>query len=564
MRKIFIVIFTFTAIIISPDIHCQNFENITVESGINHAHISSDRLGGGIAIFDLDSDGHQDMYFTGGIDMDKLYRNNGDGTFTDITEEAGLEITESRRTMSVSTGDIDNDGDRDIVVGTSKNYRPFIFRNNGDLTFTDITESAGIADSSINMTITMLDINLDGLLDIYVGNYVRTFNQELVDTVSQEVIGFDLFCYENDLYINNGDLTFTEMAADYGVDHEGCALAAISTDINLDDIPDIYIANDFGEWIIPNIYFENSYPANHFEELSAEKALNTEMYGMGIAAGDYDRDGLLDYYVTNIGANSLLSRQSSADVFDDVAAETGVLNDFEDTTLTVSWGTVFFDYDHDGFEDLFVCNGFIPAASFLDTTEDDPNKLYNNNGDGTFSDVSDQEGMADTRISRGVAVGDIDNDGDLDLVYSNVKQFIQSDGGIEIMKNNPDPANNWLKLQFEGTINNRDGFGVKAYVYAGGIIWVEEIYGGSSHVSQKESIAHFGLGNNSAIDSLVVIWPGGGKQEFTGVETNSFYLIRENDNKAYILGCTDTSAENFHPEAEVNSGCRYSEITGIF
>ena len=426
--------------------------------------------------------------------------------------------------------DFNNDGFKDLFVGTGRGQENLLFLNNGDNTFTDIGQDAGFVKNEWTMGATFGDFNLDGYLDIYVLNYIQ--KERLLVNEKGEINGFGHDCYPNNLYINNGDLTFTEVGDMSNTNNAGCGLAVAVSDLNNDHIPDLYIANDFGEWITPNTCLINNFPEEEFADVSSVTGLDAAIYGMGIAIGDYNRDGYLDYYVSNLGSNVLY--RNEGEVYTNVADASGVLNTYADGRLATSWGTAFFDYDLDGFEDLFVSNGHVPAAGFIGTARNDPNKLYHNRGDGTFEDVSAVEGLDAPEICRGMGMGDLDNDGDLDLVVSVIG--VNGDAGnVLVYENRQENNNRWLKVMLKGVQANDHGYGAKVKVYSNNIVWLHEIDGGSSHASHSSSIAHFGLGQVQKIDSLVVIWPGGKKQKFQSLDTNQTLLVQENSLQYLVL-----------------------------
>ena len=351
----------FTVLLLNLSALGQVFEEVAQSSGIDFLPHVSSFMGGGVAVFDFNNDGLDDIYYTGCLDEDVLFKNLGNDTFEDVTESAGLLITGDKNTTGVVTGDIDNDGDRDVFVttwraviapGYASNY---LFRNNGDETFTEITIEAGLADSVFSLSASFIDINLDGYLDIYVGNYVE--NPSFIEEEGV-IMGFDHDCFEDFFYLNNGDLTFSHMAEDLGINNQGCALAMTATDYDRDGDSDLMIANDFGEFIVPNRLYNNNYPSFSCDDVAPATGANIGLYGMGVAIGDYDEDQDLDYYITNLGANALLKQDDGQ--FQDVALETGTINDFSDSLLHTSWGTFFEDLDNDSYLDLFVTNRTYP------------------------------------------------------------------------------------------------------------------------------------------------------------------------------------------------------------
>lgn len=526
----------------------QGFVNVNVPSNIFFLVDHQGYMGGGGAFFDYDLDGHLDIYIAGGEDRDRLYKNNGNGTFTDMSLMAGLDSTATVYTHGIVTGDIDNDGDRDLYLTTwdmnnvqaySRNY---LYENNGDGTFTDISESAGIhLDSTWSTAATFLDYNLDGYLDIYVVNYVE-YVAFLRDSLTNEINGFDHTCFPNYFYINNGDNTFTEQAVAYGLDDIGCGLAVAATDYDSDGDTDIMVANDFGEWVVPNKLYRNDYPMDGFSDVSAASSADVGIYGMGVAIGDYNEDGHLDYYITNLGSNALLQSQGDG-TFVEFAAAADVLNTSYESLLVTSWGTAFFDYDNNTSLDLGVTNGYVPAAEFIGTTNLDPNKMYNNNGDGTFSDVSESLGLADENVGRGMAIGDYDNDGDVDILVMNLSVFVTDNPLVNLYRNDTGGNNNWSKVYLEGTNSNRDAFGAQVRLFADGRSFIREIGGGSSHASQNESVAHFGLGTIAEIDSIIVQWPGGFTEAICNPPVNQTLNLIEGQGLGF---CMTTGMHNLN------------------
>lgn len=501
----------------------QTFTEIGHELGIDYGFSEWIDIGGGGAFFDYDADGDDDLYITGGRLADHLYRNNGDGTFTEVTSESGIDVASDYYTTGVTTGDIDNDGYREIFVTTfgeagmfTPNLPNLLFRNNGDGTFTEISNTANINGSSRSVGAVFLDHDMDGYLDIYVNNYI------LNSFLGQDANGDPFFfqtCYENYLYHNNGDGTFTEVGAQLGLNDAGCTLASLTTDFDNDLDPDLYSINDFGEFDIPNILFQNDQLNGTFTDVGASTNANVGLYGMGVACSDYNLDGDLDYYITNIGSNVLLDNDGSG-VFQNIAAPAGVENtNTPNGKFTTSWGTAFFDFDNNRYEDLFVANGYIPAADFIATGFLDPNKLFYNNGDGTFTDVSEAEGFDQEERARGLSYSDFDGDGDVDF-FVNVMLGITADPQMRLYRNDLSNEHNWLEITLEGTVCNRDAFGSGVYVYTNGDVLIRELSGGSSHASQHSSRLHFGLGEYNQVDSVQIAWPGGDIETFYDLAIN--------------------------------------------
>ena len=497
-----------------------------VSPALNLTHIcQGEEMGGGGAFLDYNNDGWLDIYVTGEAGPDVLYRNNGNGTFTDVSAAAGITFTDTLNTMGVAAGDIDNDGYPEIFVSTTKGHPSILFKNNGNGTFQNIATTAGITDTSWNYSATFGDYNKDGFLDLYVGNYVETPGF-ILDSM-QNTIGFDHICSSNNFYLNNGNGTFTDIINTLNLSDTACNLATTFTDFDNDNDLDIYNANDFGRWEHPNDLFLNNYPNNTYSDISVSSNMDARMYGMGIAIGDYDQDLDLDYYVTNIGRN-ILMRNNNDGTFTDTATAAGVENTWitPDTFVATGWGTGFLDVDNDSYLDLFVVNGYIQTIEPVWLL--DPDKLYYNNGDGTFSDISDSAGVSNTQMSRGFAFGDYDNDGDNDMLVVPIKDLYLVDTvPILLYQNNLNNSNNWLEVKLQGTVSNRDAIGAHMIIYVGNQHWLHEVMPSGSHGSQNGLVAHFGLGQATTVDSLEIIWPNGGRQTEYNITANQILTIVE-------------------------------------
>lgn len=535
---------TFLSLIIVGSTVAQDFTRIESEAGIDHMHLDEHIMGGGAAFFDYNNDGLLDLYITGGDEMDKLYENIGASVFVDVSLNAGFLITDSVKTTGVCTGDIDNDGDRDIFVATNEDNACLLFENLGDGTFSNISVSAGIIDTTWSTSITMGDYNMDGYLDIFVGNYVELLglpNLPFYDQIDEAI--------PNYLYINNGDNTFELNTTIMGLNSVGATLAVAFTDYDNDNNIDIYVANDFGGAYDPNIMYNNNYPSNSFTDVGETTNTDVSINAMGIAIGDFDEEMNLDYYVSNMSGNKMLANNDE-NIFTELASATNTLcSDF------VSWGNFFFDYNNDTYLDLFVANGGVLMQNQF---REQANTLFEGQSTLIFDESIDFTGQVDSSISRGAIYGDIDNDGDLDIFIANMNVDSSGTVGAFLMRNNTNNDLNWIKIRTEGTTNNFDGFGTKVKMYVDGRSFIREVDGGSSYQSQNSSIVHFGLGESTVIDSMEIIWLGGEMQTLYEVGSNQQIHIKEGNvyNSSAQTICAGDSI-NFNDEWVSMEGTYY-------
>ena len=462
--------------------------------------------GNGVAAADFNNDGWIDIYFVtrapntsnrfiaGGANF--LFKNNGDGTFTDVAEEAGVQGIDGRsvepnlaENYGASWGDFDNDGDVDLYL-TNKGVDE-LYENLGDGTFRNITAQAGM-DSLIRESTSAVwfDYNNDGLLDLYVCAYGR---YGIVPSS------------ENVLYRNNGDGTFTDVTGSAGVGDPGFTYTALIFDANHDGWQDIYCVNDFGA----NRFYLNLGNGT-FREATAEFGLENDGHGMGVTLGDYDNDGLFDIYLTNIADDpdeewNPLFRQVSPGKFVDVSKEAGT------SVAGWGWGVEFFDFDLDGFLDIYAVNGFQGVQGH--------NYLYHNNGDGTFRDISLQSGVGSEAEARGLCVADVNNDGRLDLIVANWREPAH-------LFMNRTAGGHYLKVWLVGVESNRDARGAVVIVEAGGKSYYRP-NDGIEFLGQSKVPIHFGLGEAQTVQKLIVQWPSGRIQEFENLKADQTITIIE-------------------------------------
>ncbi|MFV2071340.1 MAG: CRTAC1 family protein [Thermoanaerobaculales bacterium] len=517
-----------------------HFVDITSDAGIVFTHsIGDDKLsnivestGAGCVFFDYDDDGDLDIYLVNGRYLETvssvrgrhlagklqnvLYRNDGDGTFTDVTDAAG--VGDTRFGMAALAADYDNDGDRDLFVTNFD--RDTLYRNDGDGTFTDVTESAGVGSEYWSVGASFFDYDRDGLLDLFVGGYL-VFDPDYRSYFAAEAFPGPLsYRGQKDvLYRNKGDGTFENVtrAAKLG-STQGRAMGVAACDIDDDGDEDLFVANDGME----NYLYLNRGDGS-FENIALRTGTAFGQNGeatsaMGPEFGDFDGDGLFDLLVPDMGY-SCLYRNTGKGYFEEKSAATGIAAVLGQYT---SWSANFFDYDHDGVLDIFIVNG---DAHHLEPEED---MLFRGEGGKRFVDVSATSGAAFRlkAVSRGSATGDVDNDGDLDLLVLNLN------GPARLYRNDGGNRGNWIMVRTVGTKSNRDGIGARIRLTAGGATQVRDIRSSSGYLSQSDPRAHFGVGAHQKIDRIEVRWPSGRVSILENVKTNQVLTVTEPEAKA--------------------------------
>ena len=520
------------------EVRAQVFGLFQDSAQIQHTFKQVNFNGGGVAFVDIDNDHDDDIYLVGGSEMDRIFINNGQGIFDDMTSGSGIEVSANYYTTGAIYGDVNGDGYQDIFVSTINkgdtltNFASnLLFINNGDYTFTEVWDQGSDRDKAMSLGACMFDYDLDGDLDIYSINYVENIRFTYDD--DGNINGFDHDCFANRLYRNDGHAVFAEVSKELGLDDRGCALAVTATDFDGDGDQDILLGNDFGPFIRSNRLYRNDVnETGRFTDVTDALGAGQKMFAMGIAVGDYDNDLDLDYYISNLGKNILLEQQEN-NSFTNRASEHGVENEFAGigtgNPLAVSWGNLFIDVDNDSDLDLFVSNGYVPAPSFVNNSRLDPDKLFINQGDGHFVEADSTWGIINLSASRGCAKSDIDMDGHMDIfsIVYNKPGF-----GLNpiscLFKNKHQDENHWIKIKLEGIKANKNGYGSRIYVYTPSQTIMTEHTGASSFCSQNTSIRHFGLGTNTRVDSIRIIWPGGKEQIEKNIELNTLNIITEN------------------------------------
>jgi hypothetical protein len=519
------------------------FTDVTERAGITFKHVSTpekryivESMSGGVALIDYDNDNLLDIYLVNSLTVDlvrskektksALYRNRGDGTFTDVTDKAG--VGDIGWGMGVAVADYNNDGFQDMYVTcVGANH---LLKNNGDGTFADVTAKASVSDPRWSAGASFVDYDADGNLDLFVSNYVVFDFNNLPEFGKDKTCQFKGVAVQcgprgmpgdgDSLYRNNGDGTFADVTKKAGVsDPNGYyGMGVISSDFDEDGLVDIFVANDS----TPNFLYKNNGDGT-FKEIGflSGTALNESgaaQGSMGVTVADYDHDGKLDLFITNFDDDyNVLYRNDDRNSFTDAsyAAKIAAVS-----LPYVGWGTKFFDYDNDGWVDLFVANGHVyPQIK----TFHQRNFVHHNNRNGTFTEVADQLGppFGEKRAGRGAAFGDIDNDGDVDVVVNNLggtPQLLRNDGGN---------GNNVVLDKTIGVKSNRSGVGARVKVVAGDLIQKDEVRSGDSYISQSDLRLHFGLERRTKIELIEIRWPSGVVDKVTDVKVNSMITVRE-------------------------------------
>ena len=491
---------------------------------------------GGVVVFDYDGDGDQDLLFvdaaplpgyTGEPPKSRLFRNDGPGHFVDVTETARLAV--AGYGAGATAGDVDGDGDLDLFVSVFGADR--LLRNQGDGTFADVTAGSGAGDDLWSMSAAFADFDRDGDLDLYVTNYVH-YRVDVHRACGDEASGLVSYCAPHrfigapDRYFRNrGDGRFEEATQAVGLpEDQGNGLGVVAGDLDDDGWPDLYVAND----ATPNFLYRNrgtdASGELKFEDVSLVSGTSLSDRGvpeggMGVDLGDYDGDGRLDIFVANSDLETnALYRNLGGGLFTDSRFAAGIA---EPSLHEVAFGAVWADFDHDADLDLAVANGHI-----LDNAErfragslyKQRNQVFENLGNGRFREER-ASGLDVVRASRGLAAGDLDGDGDLDLAVVNMDDWSEVYEGL-----NSGP---WLAVDLLGRASNRSGIGARVEVEAAAKRQVREVKTGSSYLSQNALTLHFGLGGAAAADRLAVRWPSGKRQRFEGLPANRRLLVAE-------------------------------------
>ena len=511
--------------------------------GLNKRYIIEAKGGGGVAWIDYDNDGFPDLFLVNGATFEtwrqgtsprsRLYHNNGDGTFTDVSERSGLDHTGWG--MGVCVGDYDNDGFDDLYVTYYGGN--VLYHNNGNGTFTDVTQKAGVGGHGWGMGCAFGDYDNDGQLDLYVANYLDVDILHLASMGSApncNYRGIPTFCGPRGLpgdrdilFHNNGDGTFSDVTARAGIDPDKYyGLSVVWCDYDRDGRPDIYVANDSS----PSSLYHNNGDGT-FTDVGVEAGVafggeGQQQAGMGTDFADYDNDGWGDIVKGNFSDDTKNLYHNNRDgTFTDVTYPAGL---GEVGWLFTTFGAKFLDYDNDGWKDIILANGqVIPQIDRYQTgiTYAERKLLFHNRGDGTFEEVGRESGPGLTvrKVSRGLATADYDNDGDLEILVSNMN------GAPDLLRHLRKNPNHSILVKTVGTKSNRDGIGAEVKVTAGNLTQYDTVRSGGSYLSSSDLRLHFGLGIRTAIDRIEVRWPSGKTQTVEQPPIDHILVIKEGD-----------------------------------
>lgn len=511
-----------------------------IYGGVESKKYILEATGCGCAFIDYDNDGWMDLFILSGTRLDgapsgtsnRLYKNNRDGTFTDVTKQAGLEA--AGWASGVCVGDYNNDGYEDVFCTYWGQNR--LYRNKGDGTFTDVTKQAGLWNEQARWGAgcSFVDYNRDGNLDLFVSNYVR-FSLEHAPVPGTNTNcnwkGIPVECGprglprgRHSLYRNNGDGTFTDVSEQSGVAKatESYGMTVVAADFDEDGWPDIYVACDS----TPSLLLMNNHDGTFREEgVVRGVALSEdgeEQAGMGVGVGDYNLDGHLDLFKTHFADDSnVLYRNDGKGNFDDVTRSSRIGVE----TRYVCWGAGIVDLDNDGYPDLFMVTGNVypeverKLPQYPNST---PRAVFRNLGDGKFEELVEAAGpgVAAAHCSRGCAFGDFDNDGDLDILIVNLNE------PPSLLRNDMTGSSKWLKVKLQGVKSNRSAIGARVLIHYGGKTQAQAVLSQSSFYSCNDSRLHFGLGTADFAD-IEIYWPRGLHQEIKGVKANQLVTVRE-------------------------------------
>lgn len=568
----FAVIILCLAVSLAQDASVINFEDVSSRAGLTTSHIAApekryivESTSGGVGFIDCDNDGRLDILMVGGSNVDhyrqsggdlmvRLFHQDSDLHFTDITEKAGL--TRKGWGMGVSVMDFDNDGLQDVyVTGYGGNV---LYRNLGNCKFEDVTEKTGLRVGGYSMGAAWADYDRDGLVDVFVPRYLDFDMNKLptydAESKGCEFRGISMECARRGhsgqtdlLFHNRGNGAFEDVSKEAGVDDPGTYLGmqGIWADYDNDGWPDLYVTNDGG----PNYLYHNKHDGT-FEDVGLISGASLspsgdERAGMGVDFGDFDRDGKLDIYVTNYTEESdALFWNQAGSGFVDIATQAGIL---QPTLFWVGWGTGFVDFDNSGWPDIFVAHGHVyPQMDLIKggAPYKEPLLLLHNNRNRTFKDITSITGLDKLPLQsrRGVAFGDVNNDGKVDVLILNVA------GPPTLLINRTVSSNHSVLFKLVGTKSNKAAIGARVTLTAGGLTQIDEVRSGGSYLSQNDLRLHFGVGTETTVAKVEVSWPSGLKESFQNLAVDQIYTFVEGSGIKEKVAFT--SSQSRGPEAK--------------
>jgi hypothetical protein len=505
--------------------------NVTLENSPTAQKHQIESMPGGVAVFDYNNDGYPDIYFSNGAEQpslrktgpkyyNRLYRNRGDGTFEDVTEKAG--VKGSGYNFGVAAGDFDNDGNEDLfITGVHGNT---LFRNRGDGTFEDVTKKCGIEGTDWSISAAWVDYNNDGLLDLFVVNYVK-WDPAIEPFCGDAAHNIRTYCHprfygglSNRLYRNNGNGTFTDVSVSSGIaQHRGKGMGVVIGDYDHDGWIDIFVAND----TVPNFLFHND-GNGRFSEVALEAGVGLNDDGkaissMGVDFRDLDNDGHEDLFVTALtGETFPYFRNYRNGFFVDMTYPSGI---GPVSMLLSGWGVGAYDFDNDGWKDIFVADGDVQDNSeqYSSRKSSQQNLLLSNDRSGGFR----AQLLGKFAFHRGVAFGDFDRDGRVDVVVTRLGE------APLLLRNISSTHNHWLNLRLVGAKSNRDAIGALVTLQSGGLRQINRVTSSVGYASSSDLTLHFGLGGCPKVDQIDIEWPSGIRQSLKNIQSDRYLTLQE-------------------------------------
>ena len=533
--KIRIILYCFIPILFGCKHEKFLFTEVSDDIGLKYHYPGNDyeELGAGIIVIDVNNDGWEDIFQASGIFKSKLWINNN-GVFEDKTEDFNLQILDSMYVFGGSSGDYNNDGYTDLFIGNLgiKKLRgdgkpPILLKNVNGEYFEEDTLTIFPKNGSFHGC-SWGDVNNDGFIDLYLPNYVEKFLAFKVPG-PQKKSRYEPTCLENYFFLNHNGIRFTDATKEYNLNDSGCGLSSCFTDYDNDNDVDLMLVNDFAIWTLKgNRIFKNVGGKQKYEDISKKIGFYDEFYGMGIGPGDMDSDGILDYYLSNLGANRLM--KNHIDTIINVSKEQGVDVELVNENKTgTSWSGIFLDINNDIKQDLYVSKGHLEI--FENIVVLDENKMFLNKGT-HYEDISNISGANDPCSQRGAATLDYDHDGDLDIVVGTIKmrrgEFGKLNQKIKVFRNNNRTKNNWIRIKLIGDSGvNRDCLGCSVTISLENNTKkiIREVDGGSGHSSQSSKILHFGLGSEKFAKNIEIQWLGKETQKIEKLKAGRVYEI---------------------------------------